>query len=72
MLEKTKSIISNYTEVEEITLESALVADLGLSSFDLVSIVGEFEDEFNIEVPDQDIRGFVTVADIVSYLEKRV
>ena len=70
MLEHVKTIIAKYTDAEEITPESALVADLGLSSFDLVSIVAEFEDEFDLEVPDRDIPGFITVGDIVAYLEK--
>ena len=42
MLDRVKNIISKFTEAETITPESALGADLGLSSFDLVSIVAEF------------------------------
>ena len=61
---------SLYTEAEEITPESALVADLGLSSFDLVSIVAEFEEEFDFEVPDRDITGFLTIRDILTYIEE--
>ena len=68
MLEKVKSILSQYTEVSEITEESSLAADLGLSSFDLVSIVTDFEDEFDIEISDRDISGFVSVNDILDYL----
>jgi acyl carrier protein len=71
MLERVQSIIAKFTEAEEITPESALAADLGLSSFDLVSIVAEFEDEFDLEVPDRDIPGFVTVGDILRYIEER-
>ena len=70
MLDRIRKIISKYTEADEITPDSALGADLGLSSFDLVSIVGEFEDEFDIEVEDRDIATFVTVSDIMAYLEK--
>lgn len=70
MLDRVKNIISKYTEAEAITPESALAADLGLSSFDLVSIVAEFEEEFDIEVEDRDITGFVTVGDILAYLEE--
>lgn len=68
MLEKIAEILSKYTK-EEITAESTLVNDLGLSSFDIVSIVTAFEDEFDIEISDRDIRKLVSVADIMEYIE---
>ena len=71
MKERVLKLISKYTEAENITPESALIADLGLSSFDLVAIVADFEDEFEIEVPDRDVMSFVTVQDILNYLEKK-
>ena len=71
MFERIVRIISKYTEAEDITPASALMGDLGLSSFDVVSIVSEFEEEFDIEVEDRDIPGFVTVSDIQSFLEER-
>ena len=72
MFERIVKIISKYTEAEDITPSSALVGDLGLSSFDVVSIVSEFEEEFDIEVEDRDIPGFVTVGDIQRFLEERI
>lgn len=72
LLEKVKRILLRYTEGVEITEKSQLAADLGMSSFDLVSVVSEFEDEFGIEIADRDIRGFICVGDIVEYLERRV
>lgn len=68
MLERITEILSKYTK-EEITVESTLVNDLGLSSFDIVSIVTAFEDEFDIEISDRDIRTLVSVADIIDYIE---
>lgn len=68
MLERIAEILSKYTK-EEITVESTLVNDLGLSSFDIVSIVTAFEDEFDIEISDRDIRKLVSVADIIDYIE---
>lgn len=68
MLEKIAEILSKYTK-EEITAESTLVNDLGLSSFDIVSIVTAFEDEFDIEISDRDIRKLVSVTDIMDYIE---
>lgn len=69
MLERVKAILSGYTEVENITEKSQLRADLELSSFDLVAIVTEFEDAFEIEISDRDLGKFVTVDDILKYLE---
>lgn len=68
MLEKIIEILSQYTE-EEITEQSVLVNDLGLTSFDLVSLVTEFEDEFDIEIADRDIRTLISVADIIEYIK---
>ena len=70
LLEQVKRILLQHTENVEITEDSQLVADLGLSSFDLVSVVTEFEDEFKIEISDRDILKFISVGDILEYLEK--
>lgn len=72
MLEQVKAILSEYTEVEEITEKSQLSADLELSSFDLVSIVTDFEEAFEIEISDRDIGKFVCVSDILDYLRVHV
>lgn len=72
MFDKVKEILSEYAEVNEITETSMLDADLGLSSFDVVSIVGDFEENFGIEISDRDIPKFVCVKDIMDYLEGRV
>jgi acyl carrier protein len=71
MLEKVKNILSEFTEidVDHITAESSLVADLGLSSLDVINVVVAFEDEFGVEIPDQKIKDLVTVKDIVAYLQ---
>lgn len=72
MLEQVKAILSEYTEVKEITEKSQLRADLELSSFDLVSIVTDFEEIFKIKISDRDIGQFVCVSDILDYLKKHV
>jgi acyl carrier protein len=71
MLEKVKNILSEFTEidVDHITAESNLVADLGLNSLDVINVVVAFEDEFGVEIPDQKIKDLVTVKDIVAYLQ---
>ena len=74
MLNAVQNILLKYTKTDRnsINENTALVADLGLSSFDVVSIVTEFEDEFDIEIPDRDIRKMVTVGDILAYLDEKV
>lgn len=74
MLQTIRTILSKYTTVrtDEIKENSVLTADLGLSSFDVVSIVSDFEDEFDIEVPDRDIRKLITVGDIIDYIQKKI
>lgn len=71
MPEKVIAILSEYSVLGDIQLDSMLEADLGLSSFDVVSIAAEFEDEFHIEIPDRDISRFSCVRDIVEYLEAK-
>lgn len=74
MLEKVKEILKDYTETppSEITLTSNLVKDLDLNSLDVVNIVVAFEDEFEIEIPDREIKNLTTVGDIIKYLEEHV
>lgn len=71
MQEKVISILTEFTEVQtdKISADSSLTADLGLSSLDVMDAVIAFEEEFGMEIPDEDIRELVTVGDIVSYLE---
>ena len=71
MFERTVEILKEYVDEGcEITRESSLVDDLGLSSLDVINIVAAFEDEFEIEVPDRVIPTLRTVGDIVDYLEE--
>ena len=69
MFEQIKSVLEQYTGITDITEQSTLEADLGLSSFDVVEIVSEFEEIFDIAIKDRDITKFVRVKDIVDYLE---
>lgn len=72
MFEQVKEILLNYANVTEIKENNVLEADLGLSSFDVVSIVTDFEDKFQIEISDRDIGKFISVKDILEYLEAHV
>ncbi len=71
MFDKVVEILEEYVESgSEITMDSALVDDLGISSLDVINIISAFEDEFEIEIPDRVIPTLRTVRDIVDYLEE--
>lgn len=73
MDKKVIEIMANYLGLkeEEITSDMDLMDDLNINSYDIMSIIGRFEDEFDIEVPDEDIRKFITVADVINYIKKQ-
>lgn len=72
MFEKLVEVICNYVEVEpeNIQMESRFVEDLGFSSFDFMSMLGELEEELDIEVDQQEAGNIRTVGEAVEYLEK--
>lgn len=72
MYEKLVNLICNYVEVkpENITPESRFMEDLGFTSFDFMSMLGELEDEFDIEVDEQQAANIRTLKEAVEYLEK--
>lgn len=72
MVDKVKSIIGDYLGIkaEKINMDMDLIKDLNINSYDIMAIVGEFEEAFKIQVPDRDIRNFKNVQDIVNYMEK--
>lgn len=74
MIERVIDILTEFTDLdkEKITENSGLVTDLGLNSLDVINVVVAFEDEFDIEIPDNKIKEFVTVEDIVEYIENNI
>ncbi|MGX8728292.1 MAG: acyl carrier protein [Lachnospiraceae bacterium] len=72
MLQEIIDVLSQYTDfpVEQIGPETDLIEDLELNSFDVLTIVSDFEDQYGIHIPDEQITEFKTVGDIESYLEK--
>ena len=73
MDKKVIEIMANYLGLkeEEITSDMDLMDDLNINSYDIMSIVGKFEDEFDIEITDEDIRNFRTVKDVLSYINEQ-
>lgn len=72
IFEKVRALIAEQLDIEEekITLESDVIEDLGADSLDMVDLVMTFEDEFDIEIPDEQVENVKTVGDIVKYLEE--
>ena len=72
VMEKVKAILCQQLDVEEdsITMESKIIEDLNADSLDLADLVMSLEDEFDIEVPDEDVEKIKTVGDLVKYIEK--
>jgi len=70
--DKVKTIICDQLMVDqaEITDESSFVEDLGADSLDTVELIMEFEDEFAIEIPDEQAEKISTVGEAIAYLEK--
>ncbi|CAM2868301.1 acyl carrier protein [Hathewaya histolytica] len=73
IFEKVKNVIINQlgVEEEEIKLESKLIEDLGVDSLEIFEIVMSLEEEFDVEIPNEDIEGIKTVGEVVSYIEKK-
>ena len=73
MLEKIREIMTRYVDLEpeEIREDSRLVEDLALTSFAIMSMMGDFEEEFGITVDESELTDIHTVGDIVAYLENK-
>lgn len=72
MFEKLVEIICNYVEAEpeNVTPESRFMEDLGFTSFDFMSMLGDLEDEFDIEINQQEVADIRTVGEAASYMER--
>ncbi len=73
LVERVNLIITDQLGVEKdaLSAEANLLDDLGADSLDVVELVMALEEEFGIEVPDDDVENIRTIGDIVQYLEAR-
>lgn len=71
MFEDLKEKLGEYvdTPLDEITEESRFIEDLGLNSFEFMSLLGYLEDEYDIEVDEDEIMNIKTVGEAVKYIE---
>ena len=72
--EKVKKIIVEQLGVnpEQVTIEASFIDDLGADSLDTVELVMALEEEFDIEIPDEDAEKITTVGDAIEYVEDHV
>ena len=72
VFEKVREILCDQLDLEqdEVTMTSNIVENLGADSLDMVDLVMSIEDEFELEVDDEDVEGIKTVGDIVRYIEE--
>ncbi|MBQ8164728.1 MAG: acyl carrier protein [Clostridia bacterium] len=70
MLDKVAKIVAEQLGVEEssITPESSIIDDLGADSLDIVELIMAFEQEFNIEIPDETAEKITTIGDVLDYI----
>lgn len=69
---KVKEIIASQLSlrVEEVKADSSFIDDLGADSLDIVELIMEMEEEFDIEIPDEDVESLKTVQDVIDYCRK--
>ena len=74
VFEKIKAIIVEQLGVSEtaVTMDSSFIDDLGADSLDIVELVMALEEEFDIEIPDNDAEKVITVGDVVEYIKENV
>ena len=74
IFQKLKSIVVEQLGVndENVTMEATFVDDLAADSLDIVELVMNIEEEFDLEIPDADAEKIVTVGDVVEYIKEHV
>ena len=73
VLEKVKKVISEQLGIEDtdsITTETTFIDDLGADSLDIVELIMALEEEFDMEIPEEEAEKITSVGDVVSYIEE--
>lgn len=73
MLDKIKEVLEMYVEVDlsEVNEDTKLAEDLGLTSYSMMSMMGDFEEKFGITVDETELVDIYTVGDVMKYIKKK-
>ena len=71
MFERIQAIVADKLSIDEasVTMDASFIDDLNADSLDIVELIMALEDELELEIPDEDVEGFVTVGDVVNYVK---
>lgn len=74
VFEKIKEILANQLGAEEelMSMDTNIASDLGADSLDVVELLTEIQDEFQIEIPDEEIENIKTIGDLTEYIQNNV
>lgn len=74
VFEKIKTILADQLDVdaEEMSLDTKIADDLGADSLDVVELLMSIEDEFEVEIPDEEIEKLKTIGDVVEYIQNNM
>ncbi len=71
VFEKIHDIVVDQLDVDadDVTMDSAIIDDLGADSLDVVDLIMAIEEEFDVDIPDEEVQNIKTVGDIVKFVE---
>lgn len=74
MLEKIQAMLAEALNlpIEKVTPDAKIVDDLGADSLDVVELLSQLEDEYGVQIPDDEVENLATVADVANEIEKLV
>lgn len=74
VFDKIKEMLADQLEAdaESMTMETDIADDLGADSLDVVELLMSIEDEFDVEIPDEEIENLKTIGDVVEYIQNNM
>jgi len=74
VFEKIKNILAEQLDAdeEEMTMDTNIQKDLGADSLDVVELLMSIEDEFEVEIPDEEIENIKTIGDLTDYIQNNM
>lgn len=74
VFEKIKALLADQLDADEedMTMDTNIAKDLGADSLDVVELLMSIEDEFEVEIPDEEIENIKTIGDLTEYIQNRI